>query len=79
MPELPEVEVIARSLADKIIGQRICNVEVKRRDLRVHIADDFEQLVTGREICSVYRVAKYLVMQLDSGAKLVFQDRKSVV
>ncbi|EOA61978.1 bifunctional DNA-formamidopyrimidine glycosylase/DNA-(apurinic or apyrimidinic site) lyase [Anaplasma phagocytophilum] len=72
MPELPEVEVIARSLADKIIGQRIRDVEVKRRDLRVRIADDFEQLVTGREICSVYRVAKYLVMQLDSGAKLVF-------
>jgi len=65
VPELPEVETIRRSLEPAINGLRIASVEVRRRDLRWPIAEDFEGRMIGRTITKLSRRAKYLLMHLD--------------
>ncbi|MGN7678176.1 MAG: bifunctional DNA-formamidopyrimidine glycosylase/DNA-(apurinic or apyrimidinic site) lyase [Anaplasma sp.] len=73
MPELPEVEVIARFFVQTAAGRSIGNVAVYRRDLRMRIADDFERIVVGCEIRSVGRVSRYLVFTLNAhGWHIVF-------
>lgn len=72
MPELPEVEIVTRFLTSIVLGKKFSNVTVNRRDLRVEIPADFEQRIVGRKVVSVYRVAKYLAMNLDSGEVLIF-------
>ena len=72
MPELPEVEIISRCLSSRVTGKRIVGVTVNRRDLRVNIPDNFENLVLEKSIGDVSRVAKYLTMGLSSGNVLVF-------
>ncbi|MEH0831550.1 bifunctional DNA-formamidopyrimidine glycosylase/DNA-(apurinic or apyrimidinic site) lyase [Anaplasma bovis] len=72
MPELPEVETIARFLASNIIGKFVNGVVVRRRDLRTVLQDDFEDLLIGRCISGIERVAKYLILVLDNGMKVVF-------
>ena len=72
MPELPEVETIARFLASNVIGKFVNRVIVHRRDLRTVLQDDFEDLLTGRCIGGIERIAKYLILVLDNGMKVVF-------
>ena len=72
MPELPEVEIISRYLSARVAGNRIVGVTINRRDLRVNIPDNFENLVLNRRIGKISRVAKYLTMVLSSRNVLVF-------
>ncbi|MGN7661672.1 MAG: bifunctional DNA-formamidopyrimidine glycosylase/DNA-(apurinic or apyrimidinic site) lyase [Anaplasma sp.] len=73
MPELPEVEVVAKFFAQTAAGRSIGNVAVYRRDLRVRIADDFERTIIGCGIQSVSRVSRYLVFALSAhGWRIVF-------
>ena len=65
MPELPEVETVARGLAAVLEGRRLALVECRRPDLRVPFPDGFVQRLTGRRIESVGRRAKYLVIRLN--------------
>ena len=67
MPELPEVETVARGLAQVWDGRRFVSVETRRAGLRVAFPKDFAQLLTGRTVESVGRRAKYLVVRLDGG------------
>ena len=67
MPELPEIETIRRSLEPLVVGRRIAGVTVRRRDLRVRLAPDFEEMLAGRRIEDVDRRAKYLLLGLDDG------------
>lgn len=71
MPELPEVETTRRGLADSLVGQRIGEVLVRRRDLRTPIPDDLEQRLEGHTITDIRRRAKYLLIDLDSGDVLL--------
>lgn len=66
------MEIVARFLASKVLGKRVSSVTVNRRDLRIEIPASFEQLVLEREVVSVYRVAKYLAMKLDSSDVMLF-------
>ena len=43
MPELPEVEIVRKSLSKNIKGKVITNVEVNNRNLRVKIEKKFEE------------------------------------
>ncbi|KIL97260.1 Formamidopyrimidine-DNA glycosylase [Paramagnetospirillum magnetotacticum MS-1] len=67
MPELPEVETVARGLAQVWDGRRFVSVETRRSGLRVPFPKDFAQRLTGRRVESVGRRAKYLVVRLDDG------------
>jgi formamidopyrimidine-DNA glycosylase len=71
MPELPEVETIRRSLAPRVVGQRISRVLVRERRLRVKITADFESRLSGRRVEAVERRGKYLLLRLDGGTSLL--------
>jgi formamidopyrimidine-DNA glycosylase len=71
MPELPEVEVVRRGLADHVLGRRIERVHVGHpRAVRRHLegADDFAARVTGTTVTGVRRRGKYLWLELDDAA-----------
>ena len=71
MPELPEVETVCRGLAPAMEGQRFKRIEVRRRDLRIPIPEDFEDKLMGRKITHIGRRAKYIVAQCDDGTALL--------
>jgi len=71
VPELPEVETIARGLRPALVGRTIARVEVRERRLRVPIADEFAARLGGRRIDAVDRHAKFLLFALDDGARLL--------
>lgn len=71
MPELPEVETTRRGLLKTVRGQRIDEVQLRRRDLRFPFPGDLEERLTGRTITDIRRRAKYLLIDLDSGDVLL--------
>lgn len=76
MPELPETETIARDLAGAVVGLRITECAVLRRDvLRVPRGRDIKTDTTGRSIIAVLRRAKTIVVELDSGSRLLVTPR----
>jgi formamidopyrimidine-DNA glycosylase len=66
MPELPEVETVRRGLDHALAGAVIENVQLRRKNLRTAFPPRFAETLTGRQIKSVERRAKYLVFRLDS-------------
>lgn len=67
MPELPEVETICRMLAHSVIGSKLLDIRIVRRDLRWPVQLDFEERCLGAEIISVFRRGKYIVIELCEG------------
>ena len=68
MPELPEVETIARDLRGLVAGARIVGARSNwPRTLRSHEPDDFAAAVAGREIEGVGRRGKQLLVWLGPG------------
>ncbi|RSN07607.1 DNA-formamidopyrimidine glycosylase [Nonomuraea sp. WAC 01424] len=71
MPELPEVEVVRRGLAQWVVGREIADAEVLHpRAIRRHLpgADEFAARLKGRTVLSAERRGKYLWLPL-SGAE----------
>lgn len=66
MPELPEVETVRLGMERALLGQKILNLIVNRRDLRVSVPEDFEKILIGSQIESFIRRGKYIIMQNDS-------------
>jgi formamidopyrimidine-DNA glycosylase len=65
MPELPEVETIARDLRGLVTGSRVAGARSNwARTLRSHDAEDFAAAVAGREIEGVGRRGKQLLIWL---------------
>src|SRR5271163_2420272 len=63
MPELPEVETVARGLRRTIVGRRILSVRLGKTDF----IDDpaaLEQHLPGRRIEAVERYGKFLMLRL---------------
>ncbi len=71
MPELPEVETVRRGLSPVMEGARIERLLLTRPDLRFPFPEGFAELVEGREILSLGRRAKYLLIELDNGLTIV--------
>ena len=68
MPELPEVETVARDLRRHVLGARIVDVDVTwPRTLRSEDPLAFRDAVVGRTIVDVGRRAKLVVVDLDDG------------
>src|SRR6185436_11716249 len=67
MPELPEVETIARTLAPHLVGRRVESVAVRERRLREPVALGFARALRGRRITALARAGKTLVASLDDG------------
>jgi formamidopyrimidine-DNA glycosylase len=76
VPELPETETIARDLDREITGRRIIEVVVARPDvLREGSPADLAMRATGRTLVRAWRRAKLVVLDLDSGDRIVVQPR----
>jgi formamidopyrimidine-DNA glycosylase len=67
MPELPEVETIARGLRPVLEGNRIANADVWRANVIVGPVRRFTRALEGRRIESVGRRAKVLRFDLEGG------------
>ena len=61
MPELPEVEIVKRSLNKKIKGKIIQEVSVKNRNLRFKLANNFEKKIRNKKIIQIDRFSKYII------------------
>jgi formamidopyrimidine-DNA glycosylase len=71
MPELPEVETVARDLRPRLVGATIVGARTNWiRTLRSQDPVAFETGVAGREILAVGRRAKQLVVDLSGDAAL---------
>jgi formamidopyrimidine-DNA glycosylase len=71
MPELPEVETVARDLRPRLVGAEIIGVRSSwARTLRNADAESFAAAVTGRTVDAVGRRAKLLVVGLSGGIAL---------
>jgi formamidopyrimidine-DNA glycosylase len=76
MPELPEVETIARDLQRRVAGSRIRAVEVSKPDvLRVVGARALARRTTGATITRAWRRAKLVVLDLSTNDRLVVSLR----
>ncbi|HEY4220314.1 MAG TPA: DNA-formamidopyrimidine glycosylase family protein, partial [Myxococcota bacterium] len=78
MPELPEVEIIARRLRDgnkreqKIVGRTIVDVAVPSpKVVKQPSRAAFIKALTGARVTAVRRRAKHLVIETSAGALLV--------
>ena len=66
MPELPEVETIARTLQPDLIGKTILSAEVRwARTLATPSLIQFKKQIAGQKILDVSRRAKYLILNLE--------------
>lgn len=72
MPELPEVETVCRSLRPHLVGRRIERVEVRERRLRLPVDVKQIDLLTGKRIESVDRVAKYILLRFSNACVWLF-------
>jgi formamidopyrimidine-DNA glycosylase len=67
VPELPEVETVARSLAP-MVGRRILSAELRcPRVLRGADPDEMSRQLAGRRITAIRRYGKFIVVSLNRG------------
>jgi formamidopyrimidine-DNA glycosylase len=72
MPELPEVEVLRRSLEPHLVGDRIERVEVTNPSLREPVdVPRLRRAARGREVVALRRRSKYLLIDLEGGWTVV--------
>ena len=77
MPELPEVETIARKLKPNLVGKSIISADLRwSRTLALPTAKKFRDQIKGQLILDVGRRAKFLNIQL-SGLNLLIHLRMS--
>jgi formamidopyrimidine-DNA glycosylase len=76
VPELPEVETIARDLQRRVVGSTITAVEVSKPDvLRVVGARALAKRTTGATIERAWRRAKLVILDLSTNDRLVVSLR----
>ena len=71
MPELPEVETVARDLRPRLVGATIVGARCSwARTLRTHEPVAFADAIAGRTVLAVGRRAKQIVVELSGDAAL---------
>ncbi len=71
MPELPEVETVVRSLAPHLPGRHILSAEFTSRHVTPGNRAALARKLAGREIRSVTRRGKHILIGLDEGTLVV--------
>jgi len=72
MPELPEVETIARTLRPELVGETVLSADLRWvRTLATPSVRKFKEQVKGQQILGVSRRAKFLNLQLSTFNLLV--------
>jgi formamidopyrimidine-DNA glycosylase len=75
MPELPEVETIARGLAsgaDNLVGRRVARAHAAwKRTVAAPSAVEFERRIVGQQVKTISRRGKFVQIQLDRDTLLI--------
>jgi len=71
MPELPEVETTLRGISPHLRGERIGQLLVRDRRLRLPVPREIESRVQGQRILALSRRGKYLLIGLECGTILI--------
>ncbi|MBL4907208.1 MAG: bifunctional DNA-formamidopyrimidine glycosylase/DNA-(apurinic or apyrimidinic site) lyase [Sneathiella sp.] len=71
MPELPEVETVAKGLEQALIGDTFCKITLRRENLRFPFPDNFADTLIDKKITRINRRAKYLLMTLEDGTVMI--------
>ena len=66
MPELPEVEIVRKSLDKKIRKKKIKKVIIRNKNLRIKIPNTFKKFLENKTIIKVSRFSKYLIIYLSN-------------
>jgi formamidopyrimidine-DNA glycosylase len=73
VPELPEVETVARDLRAAVVGRRVTSVALGHpKVLRFPVPEVFAAVLPGRRVEAVTRRGKFIFCALDGGEDLVF-------
>ena len=76
MPELPEVETIARGLQEPLVGGQFTGVRIGWQKLVAQCSvGEFKRRLVGQRILDVKRRGKYLVFALSGGESLIVHLR----
>ena len=71
MPELPEVEVLKRSLQKKIKFHKITRVKVYNRNLRYKVPYSINRNLKNQVVNNVSRISKYIIFHINFSTKLL--------
>ena len=71
MPELPEVETVVNGIKSKIKNNKVLKLNKYINTLRYPIQKDLSSKVEGCKVITVYRRAKYIIMNLSSNKSLI--------
>ena len=71
MPELPEIEIVKRSLFKKINKAKIVNVKINNRNLRYQIPYTLSKKLVNEKILKISRRSKYLIFHFKKKLLLV--------
>ena len=71
MPELPEVEIIKRSLFKMINKAKIINIRINNYNLRYKIPTTFSRQLKNKKIVKISRRSKYLIFHFKKAILLI--------
>ncbi len=61
-----------RGLEPALLGNIIERIDVRRRDMRVPIPDDFEETLSGERVEGIKRRGKYMIVTLSDGRAVIW-------
>ena len=68
MPELPEIEIVKRSLFKMINKAKIIDIKINNKNLRYKIHHTFSKNLINEKILKISRRSKYLIFHLKKTA-----------
>ena len=71
MPELPEVEVLKRSLQKKIRFCKIIRIKIYNRNLRYKVPYSINKNLKNNVVNNISRISKYLIFHINFSKKLL--------
>ena len=70
MPELPEVEIVKKTLIKYLVNQKVSKVEIINKKLRYTIQNQLKKLV-GKKILKIDRNAKFILIRFTDDLNLM--------
>jgi len=71
MPELPEIEIVKRSLFKMINKARITDIKINNKNLRYKLSSSFKENLINEKITNISRRSKYLIIYLNKKILLI--------
>ena len=71
MPELPEIEIVKRSLLRMINKAKILNIKINNPNLRYRLQNRFSKELLGQKILKISRRSKYIIIYFSKKILLI--------